>query len=639
MRGLRGLAGAFAGAVALAILAGEARSQYYPSHPYPQPIPYGYGYPAYPGGYSGGSNPYYAPAPPAYSPSGSAPSNGMQYYAPAPAPLADGGQGLGTPPIFPQSTSTQPMPMQPLPQGRYMSPSMLPAQAQTLSPGTAFPSLPPTGTNPATATHDRPIVIPAPAGPSFPRNLPNDPKSAPGVLPEADKTPDAANKNQDDDDLPPLKKPGKADRARTDDAKIGNGGETSTAQPEKIGPPASPAWPAPLPAPLAEVPPADKATNGNGSYFSFLSTPLSDHRPRLWASTEYLLWWEKNAPIGVPLVTFNPNTAPGGAIGALGEPGTTVLLGSGGGQPTVDFKAFSGGRFTVGGWLDSDGIFGLETTGLVLERRGNFFSASSSGGANPIVSLPFFATQPFLLSPAGETSLNAGMAPNTILVSNFSHLWGMEVNGIFNLANSSSFRLVGLIGFRYLNLTESLTVSDFFPDSVTGGAVNVVDSFGTQNHFFGGQVGLRGGCNWNRFTFDGSAKIALGDNSQTLNINGNTDVLLGGFGLTSSNAGLFAEPSNIGHYHHDQFSVVPEFNLQVGYLLTQNVRPFISYNFLLLSRTLRPGDQINRNINPTENATFGGTMGVPVGLPSPLPIMRTSDFWAQGVTFGVEVRY
>jgi hypothetical protein len=188
-------------------------------------------------------------------------------------------------------------------------------------------------------------------------------------------------------------------------------------------------------------------------------------------------------------------------------------------------------------------------------------------------------------------------------------------------------------------LTESLMLSDIFLDSATGGAVVVQDSFGTQNHFFGGQLGLRGGTNYNHFTFDASFKLAFGDNSQNVSVNGGTGVLNNAFGLTGGAAGIFAEPSNIGRLHRDEFSMVPELNLQLGYLLTQNVRPFVSYNLLLLSRALRPGDQINRNINPTENPTFGGTMGVPFGVPSPLPMFRTSEFWAQGFTFGVEVRY
>src|SRR5437763_4540304 len=44
----------------------------------------------------------------------------------------------------------------------------------------------------------------------------------------------------------------------------------------------------------------------------------------VWASGEYLLWWLKDAPLSVPLVT----TGPAGSSGLLGADGTSVVLGN-----------------------------------------------------------------------------------------------------------------------------------------------------------------------------------------------------------------------------------------------------------------------------------------------------------------------
>lgn len=140
---------------------------------------------------------------------------------------------------------------------------------------------------------------------------------------------------------------------------------------------------------------------------------------------------------------------------------------------------------------------------------------------------------------------------------------------------------------------------------------------------------------------DATIKVALGNNHETSNINGVTTVTNGAFGFVSGGTpgGIFAQPSNIGRHSRDMFAVVPEVNFKVGYQMGQHVRPFVGYNFLYLSEALRPGDQLNRNINPTTNFPFFVPPGSATGAPSPLPGFRGSDFWAQGVNFGIEIRY
>ena len=49
---------------------------------------------------------------------------------------------------------------------------------------------------------------------------------------------------------------------------------------------------------------------------------------------------------------------------------------------------------------------------------------------------------------------------------------------------------------------------------------------------------------------------------------------------------------------------------------------------------LRPGDQIDRTINPTQAAG-----GVLVGPPRPAPLFNTTDFWAHGVNAGLELSF
>jgi hypothetical protein len=83
--------------------------------------------------------------------------------------------------------------------------------------------------------------------------------------------------------------------------------------------------------------------------------------------------------------------------------------------------------------------------------------------------------------------------------------------------------------------------------------------------------------------------------------------------------------------------VIPETRLQFGYDVTSRVRARVGYNFLYVSDVLRPGNQIDRVVNVNQNGLVGtGTVQTPA---VPAPLLQHSDFWAQGVTFGLEFRF
>ncbi len=358
---------------------------------------------------------------------------------------------------------------------------------------------------------------------------------------------------------------------------------------------------------------------------------------RFWFRGEYLLWRVKDAPAPIPLISANPNPL---TIAALDEPGTTILFGEGSGQST-GFGWFSGVRLTLGGWIDDEQLFGWEIGGFMLERRSNLFNAASGGGGARVVAIPVNATEPFgLVNPAGETTQNSFGFPNQISAHLNSRLWGMEANGVVNLWQSESFQLIGLVGFRYLDLVENLSLNDAIGDAATQGFLSVTDGFNTRNQFYGGQIGVRAGITRGRWNVDTTAKIAFGSTHQVMSIVGATESTQGAFGFPTgvTNAGAFAEPSNIGRFDRDVFAVIPEVQFTLAYQLNENLRPFIGYNFMYLSNAARPGEQMDRNINLTQNPL--ANLGAPVtGALSPLPIFRSGDFWAQGINFGVELRY
>jgi hypothetical protein len=67
------------------------------------------------------------------------------------------------------------------------------------------------------------------------------------------------------------------------------------------------------------------------------------------------------------------------------------------------------------------------------------------------------------------------------------------------------------------------------------------------------------------------------------------------------------------------------------------VRLTFGYQFLYWSRVARPGEQIDRVINPTQIPVFGGNQLL--GPARPEPLFTTTDFWAQGLNLGLEVRF
>src|ERR1019366_9924695 len=104
---------------------------------------------------------------------------------------------------------------------------------------------------------------------------------------------------------------------------------------------------------------------------------------------------------------------------------------------------------------------------------------------------------------------------------------------------------------------------------------------------------------WNRLFVNATGIVALGDTHQTVDINGSTRITTPGGATTVLPGDLLAQPSNIGHYARDQFSVVPELGLNLGYQLTRNLSVFAGYTIIYWTNVERPGDAINPRVNST----------------------------------------
>jgi hypothetical protein len=472
-------------------------------------------------------------------------------------------------------------------------------------------------------------------------------------------------------------------------------------------PPPPPALPAADPATPPVIAPAD-------------SGPAPS---RWWGSAEYLWWWTKDAnspplvitgppPVQSPLLTYGPHvpTSPG-FIGLFTTGGPTptplsvttangVLFGN-----AIDSEDTSGGRFALGYWLDSDRTLGVEGSFFFLGSHQIHFASDGTGFpglaipfVNPVtgqetgypVALTTFTTTGVFINTTPDVFV--GLYTQTVLdqfsgivsVRTTSRLNGTEANLVGRWADSPSFHLEGLAGFRYVDLDEGLDLTSIVTENrtdtvvfapalglPTGGipvfnnvneTVTRFDQFGTHNDFYGGQVGARGRFDWGRFSVSAGAKVALGDMHQEVDVNGNTSftgtttvtpvhtILLAGIPLNTatgapavvtpvngqSPGGLFAQPTNFGRHQRDMFAVVPEGNFQLGYRVTDHFRATVGYTFFYMSSVARPGDQIDRAVN----ANFLMVPPTPGGPARPFDYrIAGTDYWAQGIDVGLEFRY
>jgi hypothetical protein len=231
-------------------------------------------------------------------------------------------------------------------------------------------------------------------------------------------------------------------------------------------------------------------------------------------------------------------------------------------------------------------------------------------------------------------------------ITNWSELSSWEVNGALNFSRTQNFRLDGLLGFRNLNLRESLRIEDQLYPLVDGeltflgqpvdssSSIIDFDRFRTANHFYGGQLGARTTWYTGRWVLSATGKVALGSNHETTFIRGGTALASPDGSVTFIPGGVLATSANIGNYSRNVFAVVPEVGVNAGFHVSPRVLLRFGYSFVYWSNVLRPGNQISPVASPTlvpTDSNYG------TGGPNqPIYQFHASSYWAQGLNFGLE---
>jgi hypothetical protein len=307
----------------------------------------------------------------------------------------------------------------------------------------------------------------------------------------------------------------------------------------------------------------------------------------------------------------------------------------GGGQvSSLTYDEHSGIRISAGGWLDSCQDWGIEASVFTLEHKTDNFGASSPG--DPIVGNLFLDTNNRLLTIVQNAQ--PGVRTGGVAVFPHEQLWGAEVNVRMRTVTFMSQRCDLLFGFRHLQFDENLDILGPSFLIADGAGCTTYDSFGTHNRFYGPQVGLASIFRQDRWSINYAAKLAMGDMHEDISIQGATTFTTPGEPVRIVPGGVLALPTNIGQHSHDEFAVVPEFTIDVGYQVGHHVRVFLGYNILYASSLARPGDQIDFLVNPAQVPSLA-TFNPAVVAHHPAFVLRTTDFWVQGLNFGVEVRF
>ncbi len=350
--------------------------------------------------------------------------------------------------------------------------------------------------------------------------------------------------------------------------------------------------------------------------------------PRLYGSADYLLWWTDS--MGTPpLVTTSPAGTAQGQAGVLGQADTTVLFGG----SDLQGDAGSGGRFSLGLWLDPCRSQGLEVSYFTLGSQSESFTASNADYT--ILARPFYNT----VDGLQDARLIAydGLVSGSLTATASTSFEGGEFLLRHSIQRECWVELDFIAGYRWLQLEDGLLIDETtqsLSGATAGTSFELFDRFDTRNSFHGGELGMSirrqiDPC----WSIELLGKLAIGNVNSVTTIDGQTTTIAS-TGTTVTQGGLLTQATNIGRYERDKLATATELGLTLKRSLGDRMSLTFGYTFLYLSDVARAGDQIDPNINVSQLPP-----GSLVGAAFPEFSFQSTGFWAQGLNFGLEGRF
>ena len=240
---------------------------------------------------------------------------------------------------------------------------------------------------------------------------------------------------------------------------------------------------------------------------------------------------------------------------------------------------------------------------------------------------------------------------------------GGPLNRLCNFFKNGVRRTDVLYGIRWTSLDESLQVTEDLQEFVAippativlGNEIDVFDRFVTENEFWGAEIGYETEWEYRRWSLNCLSKVAIGNMRQRVTILGATTIDDNAGTVETTAGGLLTQGymhpgvdgipgnaddfyvGNIGAYERDEFSMIPEIGLTLGYDLTNRLKLTAGYTLVYLSNVVRPGDQIDLDVNGNL-LQRNGTPDPDTIVPGDHPrfVFHQTDLWAHGLNFGAE---
>jgi hypothetical protein len=146
----------------------------------------------------------------------------------------------------------------------------------------------------------------------------------------------------------------------------------------------------------------------------------------------------------------------------------------------------------------------------------------------------------------------------------------------------------------------------------------------------GTQLQFRRGC----WSLDLLSKVAIGNTRSTVTIDG---IAFQDGEQQEPRGSILAQSTNIGTHLSDEFTMVPEVGIGLGYQINPCWRLTAGYSLIYWCSVRRAGDQIDQHLNP-ELWPPRPIQPEAAGLWPQFPGVG-SDFWAQGLNVGLEATW
>lgn len=372
----------------------------------------------------------------------------------------------------------------------------------------------------------------------------------------------------------------------------------------------------------------------------YYDPPSSFGTERIWVSAHYLLGYLSRPGLATPLVVAGSTTDL--HPGALDQPGTVVLYGA----DQYQFNPLNGVQLAVGVNLN-DRIYIEGIAQYFFPQHSNALFLSDAAG-NPFFARPFFNTA--LGQERAFLTASPGIASGSTSVQSRLQLFSIEAHARCQYNLTPYLSADWLFGVRRMQLEEELEISDSLTPiggSITFlgtpiGAPNTItdfDRFATANKFNGINTGLR--FRWQsgfqHIAFAGHGKLAVGQTDQSVEIEGVSGTTAP-VAQPTAVGGILALPSNIGRHERSVFGIIPEGGAQIIFLLHPGCRFYMGYTATYWNDVVRPGDQIDRRVNPAQVPTdlnFSTT----ATRDFPAFEFRSTSVWLQSINFGLEFYY